>query len=417
MYRKIYIRSSDNTLIPFEEFYTKNIEKKYDMDDKIKEEEIIKNDVRSAKRANTCAPLPKVAGPLDPHNVLHEESDLETYKYEEYVTDINNIGTMLKEKGVAIIPNILNEKECISMLNGAWDYLEKITENWNVPINRNNKKSWRQFSDLFVLHSMLIQHHKIGHAQFFWDMRQNPKVIEVFKKLWNTEELLTSFDGASIHLPPEETNKGWFRNNMWLHTDQSFTRNEFECAQAWVTALDVREGDAPPGRCDSIATLAFLEGSHIYHGKVAKKFNITDKADWYKLNEEETLYYKKLGCKLRRIKCPAGSIVLWDSRTIHMGQEAMKTRKKPNFRCVGYVCMLPKNNITETNLKKKRKMFDASLRERRPKGEEMRTTTHHPLKVKVFAKNPRTYGKEMKEISDIDKPVLTELGKKIAGLI
>jgi len=39
-------------------------------------------------------------------------------------------------------------------------------------------------------------------------VRQNPKVVNVFQKLWNKEEVLTSFDGASIHLPPEKTNKG-----------------------------------------------------------------------------------------------------------------------------------------------------------------------------------------------------------------
>ena len=57
-------------------------------------------------------------------------------------------------------------------VNGAWDYLEKITENWNVPINRNNKILETIFQIYLFLHSMLIQRHKIGHAQFFWDMRQ-----------------------------------------------------------------------------------------------------------------------------------------------------------------------------------------------------------------------------------------------------
>ena len=107
------------------------------------------------------------------------------------------------------------------------------------------------------MHSMLFQHWKIGHSQHVWDVRQNPKVVDTFAKIWscNPEDLLVSFDGASFHLPPENTNRGWF-NKQWFHTDQSFTRNDFECIQSWITSLDVEEGDA---------TLSFMESSHLYH--------------------------------------------------------------------------------------------------------------------------------------------------------
>jgi len=102
---------------------------------------------------------------------------------------------------------------------------------------------------------MLIQHWGIGHAQFNWDIRQNPKVVNIFAKLWdvNNKDLVTSFDGASIHFPSEETKSGWYKGKDWFHTDQSYTRNDLECYQSWVTAYDVNEGDD---------TLAFLEKSH-----------------------------------------------------------------------------------------------------------------------------------------------------------
>lgn len=327
-------------------------------------------------------------------------SPLDTYKYDEYVTDIDNLKSKLQDKGVAIIPNLLNEKECKSMYDGMWKFLEHLTGQWEIPISRDNEKSWRQFSDLFTLHSMLMQTQgsgSVGHAQWLWDVRQNPKIINVFQKLWDTKEVLTSFDGASIHLPPEKTNKGWFHGKSWLHTDQSYTNsNNFSCVQSWVTACDVNEGDA---------TLTFLEGSHKYHQTIAKKFNITDKSDWFKLSEEHIKAYTDLGCKLYRIKCPKGSMIMWLSTTIHCGQEAMKERLKPNIRCISYVCMLPKSLATEAMLKKKRKAL-----------EELRTTSHWPVKIKLFAKYPRTYGQELRPLNTVEKPILTELGKKIAGL-
>ncbi len=249
---------------------------------------------------------------------------------------------------------------------------------------------------------MLIHTGDIGQAQFLWDLRQNPKVVKVFQTLWdieNPEGLLTSFDGASIHLPPETTGKGWDTGKGWLHTDQSFIRNKFECVQSWVTAVNVKEGDA---------TLAFLDGSHDCHEIVAKKFNITDKSDWYKLNDEELQFYAKLGCHLTHIKCPAGSMVLWDSRTIHSGKQPDKDRFAPNIRCVGYVCMLPRSLANETHLKKKKKAFEG-----------LRTTSHYPVKIKMFPKTPRIYTKEQKaffsQCIPIDPPVLTSLGKSLAG--
>ena len=103
---------------------------------------------------------------------LKKLNDLDTYEHEEYVTDLKGLKAMLKEKGVAIVHGILDENECTTMYNGAWDFIEHITSNWEIPISRDNEKSWKQFPDLFTLHSMLIQHHGIGHAQFLWELEE-----------------------------------------------------------------------------------------------------------------------------------------------------------------------------------------------------------------------------------------------------
>ena len=80
-----------------------------------------------------------------------------------------------------------------------------------------------------------------------------------------------------------------------------------------------------------------------------------------------------------------------------------------NIRAVCYLCyqprsLLPSTKAIEKCLKKKQKAFA-----------ELRTTSHWPLKSKLFAKHPRTYGGDMPEITPIPFPILTELGKKLAG--
>ncbi|KAJ3314351.1 hypothetical protein HDU93_004773, partial [Gonapodya sp. JEL0774] len=84
----------------------------------------------------------------------------------------------------------------------------------------------------------------------------------------------------------------------------------FECVQAWVTALDVKEGDA---------SLGFMEGSNKFFSQAAKRFRLNGKPDWHKLTAEQEAWYEEQGCAKKRIQCPKGSMVLWDSRTIHSG--------------------------------------------------------------------------------------------------
>ena len=319
------------------------------------------------------------------------------YEQDRYICTAETATATLEKYGVAIIPNILNEQECDQLKNGMWDYFEHISQTWELPVSRNNEESWRELFKLFPKHSMLHQHFSCGHSQAVWDVRQNPNVVNVFSHIWKTkpEDLLSSFDGLSFAVPPEITNRGWYRNHTWYHSDQSFARPNFECIQGWVTAFDVNEKDA---------TLAFYEGSNKYHAEFGTKYEITNKSDWYKLTDEEEEFFIEKGCSEQKIKCPAGSLVLWDSRTIHCGTEAMRGREQPNFRLVVYTCYQPRTFASEKQLIKKKKAFN-----------ELRMTSHWPAKVKLFGKKPQTYGKSIPEITPILSPQLTKLGEKLAG--
>jgi len=325
---------------------------------------------------------------------------LNDYEYNKYsCSNLDEILPKLQEYGVAIVPNIINSTECEEMKNGMWDYLEHITSDFPLPINRNNKESWKQIKNLYPKHSMLIQQWSIGHAQFIWTLREKPKIVEIFSKIWNVPsiELLTSFDGASFHMPPEITGFGWFRGKSWLHTDQSYLRNNLECIQGWVTAYDVNPGDA---------TLTFLEGSHKYHNEFKLHFNNQSKEDWQMLQTDEQykFYTQDKNCRQKYIQCPAGSIVLWDSRTIHSGIEAHKERKYPNQRCVAYICMTPRSLANQKILDKKKKAFV-----------ELRTTNHYPHKPKLFPKIPHTFGQSILPIKQIEQPFVGPLGLRLAG--
>lgn len=319
------------------------------------------------------------------------------YEYEKYITDIDSLKNTIERYGVGIVPNVLDDKEINQMNEGMWDYLEYVSQKFDKPIQRDDRKSWVHYLKMFPKHSMLLQQFGVGHAQYIWDLRQNEKIADIFSRFWDVpkEDLLVSFDGASFHFPPEDTNRGWYRKT-WYHTDQSYLRPEFECLQSWITGLDVEEGDA---------TLAFMEGSNKYHDEFREKLGITDRSDWFRLEEsEQKAFYDEKGCIDKKIHCPAGSMVFWDSRTIHCGTEPMKRRKNKNLRNVAYICMTPRDRASDAMLNKKRKAF-----------KDLRMTSHWPHKPKLFPKNPRTYGNPLPNITEVKEPKLTELGYRLAG--
>lgn len=113
-------------------------------------------------------------------------------------------------------------------------------------------------------------------------------------------------------------------------------------------------------------------------------------------------YYLSKGCTKVRVGCSSGSLVLWDSRTIHAGIQAQKGRSMPNYRLVAYVCMTPKSLASKATLNKRKKAFD-----------ELRSTSHLPHKVHLFPKCPRLYGNIPPNVAKVEKPVLTKLGEKL----
>lgn len=313
--------------------------------------------------------------------------------YKCFDCTFDTIKASLETHGVATLPRIISHDECVRLREGIWTGLRHITQG---RFNLNDPTTWKSFYDLMPMHSMLLQHWGVGHMQPVWDVRQNPAIIGTFARLWETEDLLVSFDGISVHLPPEVSRRGWFRGSQWLHTDQSPTKKGLHCIQGLVNLYPVNEGDA---------TLTFLDGSHKHHEEFFSHINQTDfKPDWFKLDEDQTTFFTNKGCKQYCVQADEGSLVLWDSRTMHSGIEPQHGRANPNYRIVIYVCMTPKRLATPAGIEKRIKAF-----------EELRMTTHWPHLPKLFPKHPRTYGNPMPTVNDVSEPVLTYYGRKLVG--
>ena len=326
------------------------------------------------------------------------------YECERYVCTKETLKDTLESYGIAIIPRVLNETECDNLVNGLWSFFQHISQSWQKPIQRDDETTWREILKLLPHRSMVYQHWQTGQNQTVWDIRQNPKIVDICAHFYNCEptDLLVSFDGISFLLPPEVTRCGWTdakQANANYHTDQCSKRNKNsqETLQSWVTGLDVDEGDG---------TLAFLEGSHRHYKDCGKAFSHIREDQWYDKTKKDRVmqFYASRGCEEKRIKCPRGSLVLWDSRTVHCGLGALKGRFLPKLRAVVYLCYMPRVHCSDRDMAKKRKYMD-----------DLRMTRHLPHIINVFAKVPKTYGKEIPLLTYPEPPVLSALGKRLAG--
>lgn len=360
----------------------------------------------------------------------------------KYFCTPETLKSILAEFGVAILPSLVGYEKCLEIYNQMWKDLAYITQKWVHPISRDDPSSW-DLHNFSATKGMLVQHHHIAHLQTAWDARQIPEIAEVFAVLWQTNELLTSFDGIGISFPPEYSGKGWDQSGSFPHTDQSYVpqhfapssdstepfvydtgENGFNSVQSWFTPLIVRLGDA---------TLIFLEGSHVHHAHFGKERGITETGNFYVLSNDELNIYLRYGCRPGKITCPPGSLVLWDSRTIHRGAKPERTRKEPNIRFVFYICMMPRSMAVDKYYRdlaeyQRRKGSEKGYRGKPPENpfdkrvrlfNEQAVTTHHPIELETFSKKPRVYSKEdqnKEKMMSPSRPVLTPLGERLLGV-
>ena len=162
--------------------------------------------------------------------------------YREYYCSVEDAKQCLEEYGVAVVP-VLSADECESLKTQANAEIYSWTQG---KVKLDEPATWRNWFDLFPLHSMLVQYFGVGHLRWMWALRQHPAVSRFFSTIWGVppEDLLVSFDGMSLHLPPEQTKRGWYRGNDWLHTDQAAHRRGLHCVQGWINLEDTDEGDA-----------------------------------------------------------------------------------------------------------------------------------------------------------------------------
>jgi ectoine hydroxylase-related dioxygenase (phytanoyl-CoA dioxygenase family) len=136
-------------------------------------------------------------------------------------------------------------------------------------------------------------------------MIREPDLIAAFAKLWETSDLLVSFDGMNLTLP----DKSRKQSHPWPHVDQSPDRPGLQCVQGILNL-------APNGPKDG--GLVVLQKSHSLNQEFFEQnLKISCPENWFSFQDKQIKWFEKKGCTWKKVSADAGDLILWDSRTIH----------------------------------------------------------------------------------------------------
>lgn len=176
----------------------------------------------------------------------------------------------------------------------------------------------------------------IGHERFLWNLRRLSKPI--FSRIWGTEDLVSSFDGACLALPTPKEEYG-----CWLHYDQWRDARHFACVQGIAALTDSNERDG--GFCfvqpDGVSVGDFFSIMMDRHPTCGRKWGRIDVNDPYVANTP-----------VRKICAPAGSMILFDSRLCHANIPS-----NGKYRMAAYISFQPRAAVPADIAAKRLKAF------------------------------------------------------------
>jgi hypothetical protein len=324
------------------------------------------------KRIDRINYLKSIAGP--PLTPKEELNLLDVTPSPRFTYDDPEMVKYLDEYGYVVVNLQTSTSTLNELKNKLWNYLEKNFIGWK----RNCPETWKNDTvpNIWSPDKGIIFGNGIGHSDFLWSIRALSGVKESFAKIWNDDDLLTSFDGGNIFRPwnvkkdiadsanDNETTKlssmysSWKTSGGWWHVDQGSGKLGRRHAVQGLFSLY--------GANASTGGLCVMPKSQSRHDEVCQ--DSVSSRDYVSVQPYLPGYatmHRKLVC------CEPGDLILWDSRTIHCNTPAHEPLQDhdPNelLRAVGYVCMTPRSMATPEVLAMRKEAYNYEV-----------TTSHWP---------------------------------------
>ncbi|KAH6967587.1 hypothetical protein BKA56DRAFT_530187 [Ilyonectria sp. MPI-CAGE-AT-0026] len=266
----------------------------------------------------------------------------------------------LVRDGFVVVKGAIPQDRAEAYREDMLNYLE--TFSGGLGFDRKDPTTLKQENLPVITEKGMILGYGIAHETFTWNIRQEPGVVEAFERVYDTKDLIVSFDAVNMAFPGRTDVKP---NKPWPHQDQDPEKPGFRCLQGLVNLFP--NGDEDGG-------LIVCKGAHLLSEEFHEEFkNEEDKIwawtkEWYGFTDQGMEWLKKKGCEWIKVNAEPGDLLLWDSRTPHYNLSPQG--ETPRF--CAYTCYMPVADATREDLLRKKTAF-----------ENMQSTTHWPNAMHV----------------------------------
>jgi hypothetical protein len=201
----------------------------------------------------------------------------------------------LQREGFVVFASVASAQELSTAERLMWQFLG------HFGALQTNSSTW---NSIRANQFGLISSYGAGQSQFSWYLRCLHKVRHAFAFIWGTEDLIADFGGFGVFLPWARTAEAWY------HVDQNAgSRPGLQAFQAFISLYDQNE---------STGGLVVVPRSKTHHAAFCNR----SMGYWGAPPTHHFLYAPPndpslaLGQRVL-VKCRAGDMVVWDSRTLH----------------------------------------------------------------------------------------------------
>jgi hypothetical protein len=263
-----------------------------------------------------------------------------------FEADDPKLAAFFHENGFVVVKEVAKKEDRDSGVGLFWDLVEQM----HPRIRRNDPSTWDEWiADPGV---GIMSGFGVGQSPFMWHARTLPKVKQAFTQVWDTDDLLVSFDGCGVFRPPER-NPTWRTKGAWYHIDQNcYKKPGLHAVQGLVNYFPSGPHDGGfvvVPKSSHMINAAFEKHNDICSGTSGHYVKMRPELGFWKEarasigKRDTTNKYDLLPVKL---VIEAGDMVLWDSRTIHCNHPVTKLSPDPEAanrlkRLTAYICMTP----------------------------------------------------------------------------
>lgn len=279
---------------------------------------------------------------------------------------------LMEDKGVAIVTNILDTWEIEKLEKALKDDMEELVDldacagadstvkgAWQK-VCKEGMHAWPAASLADVGARGRFQDRGLPHGRFAWQARTHSRVKEVYEILHGTKDLVCSIDNAFVANASQEEATV---NKSWPHVDQNDHDIRVPCKDWNVYQGILYIWDSSDSSHRS-TTVVWPESHKSPYADYMADANIARRIQQGKphfslistmeASEGRDQLIQGWQTHARRIPVPAGSLLLWTSRTTHQGWSGGPRLAQP-------VCWEPRNRRDEVMRERKLRLAALGL--------------------------------------------------------